>query len=140
MEEIKVLWMNNGDDTIQKYVALAKEYNINITTCGCMRDCWHKLDDSLERWDAVILNMEVKTTSCNEKASSISSSDTGLLSKSSVLISNENASLISSSDTGLLSKLSKEINSSVSNVLKSSLIADLILSNSSLYMLFGEFC
>ena len=70
MEELKVLWMNNGDDNIQKYVVLGKKYNINITTCGCMRDCRHKLDNVLESWDAVMLNMEVKTTSCNVKASS----------------------------------------------------------------------
>lgn len=92
MEWIKVLWMNNGDDTIQKYVALGKEYNINITTCGCMRDCCHKLDDSLERWDAVILNMEVKTTSCNEKASSIGLADAikSIIGKPCFIVSTEN--------------------------------------------------
>lgn len=70
MEWIKVLWMNNGDNALQKYVNLGREYNIDITTCNCMKDCRCRLHDPLESWDAVMLNMEVKIISCNEKASS----------------------------------------------------------------------
>ncbi len=71
MEGIKVLWMNNGDNALQKYVNLGREYNIDITTCNSMNDFKCRLHDPLESWDAMMLNMEVKTTSYDEKASSI---------------------------------------------------------------------
>lgn len=67
MDIIKVLWMNNGEDGLQQYVELAKDYGIEITTCRCMRDCRHSLMDKNSNWNAVILNADVKTTSPIEK-------------------------------------------------------------------------
>ena len=60
MDKIKVLWMNNGDEDLQKFVSIGKTYNLEITTCKCMTDCRHYLDDKEAYWDAVILNAEIK--------------------------------------------------------------------------------
>jgi len=60
MDKIKVLWMNNGDEDLLKYVSIGKNYNMEITTCKCMTDCRHYLADKNNRWDAVILNAEIK--------------------------------------------------------------------------------
>lgn len=68
MDKINVLWMNNGDEELLQYVELGKTFNLVITTCNCMTDCRHYLDDRSVCWDAVILNAEIKTTP-NEKPS-----------------------------------------------------------------------
>ncbi len=60
MDKIKVLWMNNGDESLLEYVELGKNYQIDITPCKCMTDCRHLLNDLCTKWDAVILNAEVK--------------------------------------------------------------------------------
>ena len=67
MDKIKVLWMNNGEDGLLQYIELAKDYDLEITTCQCMRDCRHSLMDQNSNWKAVILNADVKTTSPIEK-------------------------------------------------------------------------
>ena len=71
MDKIKVLWMNNGDESLQVFVEMGKDHHMSISTCQCMTDCLHKLDDVNTRWDAVILNAEVKMTSPNDKPSAI---------------------------------------------------------------------
>ena len=60
MNKIKVLWMNNGDVELEEFAEKGKDYNLSITTCRCMTDCRHILNDINNRWDAVILNAEVK--------------------------------------------------------------------------------
>lgn len=60
MGEINVLWMNNGDVELYEYIEKGEAHHLSITTCLCMTDCRHKLDDKNIRWDAVILNAEVK--------------------------------------------------------------------------------
>ena len=61
MGKIDVLWMNNGDVELHEYIAKGEAHHLSITTCLCMTDCRHKLDDKNTRWDAVILNAEIKT-------------------------------------------------------------------------------
>ncbi len=53
--------MNNGDEDLLKFVSKGETYNLEITTCKCMTDCRHYLDDKETCWDAVILNAEIKT-------------------------------------------------------------------------------
>ena len=60
MDKIKVLWMNNGEDGLQQYVELAKDYDLEITTCKCMIDFRHTFNDKYTRWDAVMINHKVK--------------------------------------------------------------------------------
>ena len=60
MDKIKVLWMNNGDEELLQYVEFGKIYSLDITTCNCMTDCRHYLDDRNVYWDAVMLNAEIK--------------------------------------------------------------------------------
>ncbi len=69
MNMIKVLWMNNGDEHLQQFVEMGKDYDLNITTCKCMTDCRHLLDDTSIRWDAVMLNAEVKYSSPDAEVS-----------------------------------------------------------------------
>lgn len=52
--------MNNGDVELEEFAEKGKDYNLSITTCRCMTDCRHILNDINNRWDAVILNAEVK--------------------------------------------------------------------------------
>ena len=66
MDKIKVLWMNNGDESLLEYIELGKKCQIDITPCKCMTDCRHHLNDLCKKWDAVILNAEVKNLP-NEK-------------------------------------------------------------------------
>ncbi len=66
MDKIKVLWMNNGDESLLDYIELGNNYQIDITPCKCMTDCRHLLNDLCTKWDAVILNAEVKNLP-NEK-------------------------------------------------------------------------
>lgn len=60
MDKINVLWMNNGDVELHEYIEKGEAHHLSITTCLCMTDCRHKLDDKNTRWDAVILNAEIK--------------------------------------------------------------------------------
>ncbi len=60
MDKINVLWMNNGDVKLHDYPEKGIAYHLSITTCQCMTDCRHKMDDLNTRWDAIILNAEVK--------------------------------------------------------------------------------
>lgn len=59
MNKIKVLWMNNGDESLLEYIELGKNYQIDITPCKCMTDCRHHLNDLCAKWDAVILNAKI---------------------------------------------------------------------------------
>ena len=59
MDKIKVLWMNNGDESLLEYIELGKNYQIDITPCKCMTDCRHLLNDLCAKWDAVILNAKI---------------------------------------------------------------------------------
>ena len=71
MDKIKVLWMNNGDEGQQLLIEKGRAYHLFITASQCMTDCYHKLDDVNTKWDAVVLNAEVKTISPNSAPSAI---------------------------------------------------------------------
>ena len=53
MNKIKVLWMNNGDESLMAFVQNTDLRNLDITTCKNMKECRSKL---LEDWDAIIMN------------------------------------------------------------------------------------
>ena len=39
MDKMKVLWMNNGDESLLDYIGEASHYNITITTCNDVAEC-----------------------------------------------------------------------------------------------------
>lgn len=53
MNKIKVLWMNNGDESLMTFVQNTDLHNLDITTCKNMKECRRRL---LEDWDAIIMN------------------------------------------------------------------------------------
>ncbi|MBR3455471.1 MAG: hypothetical protein IKH26_09125 [Bacteroidaceae bacterium] len=62
MNKINVLWMNNGDESLNQYAEEASIYNINIITCNNEADCKILLEDKSNVWDAIMINAEVKLT------------------------------------------------------------------------------
>ena len=65
MNKIKVLWMNNGDESLMAFVQNTDLRNLDITTCKNMKECRSKLH---AKWDAIIMNSEPKLE--NEKPKS----------------------------------------------------------------------
>ena len=63
MDNIKVLWMNNGDESLLKYIEEASIYGIMITPCSNTANFKEILGDKSKVWDALILNAEVKPSS-----------------------------------------------------------------------------
>ena len=58
MDKIKVLWMNNGDESLWDFVANSSLKNLNILNCNTTKECKQKIYQ--ENWDAIILNAEPK--------------------------------------------------------------------------------
>lgn len=61
MDKIKVLWMNNGDESLWTFVANSSLQNLNIVSCDATTECRNKLRH--EYWDAIFLNAEPKMIS-----------------------------------------------------------------------------
>ena len=60
MDKIKVLWMNNGDESLLDYIGEASQYNITFTTCSTISDCKDLVEQKLKEWDAIMLNADYK--------------------------------------------------------------------------------
>ena len=58
MDKIKVLWMNNGDESLWAFVTNSCLQELNIVVCNTMKECKNKLHK--DNWDAIILNAEPK--------------------------------------------------------------------------------
>ena len=58
MDKIKVLWMNNGDESLWAFVTNSCLQKLNIVVCNTMKECKNKLHK--DNWDAIILNAEPK--------------------------------------------------------------------------------
>ena len=58
MGNIKVLWMNNGEERLQSYVNEASLNGIDITTCKNPADYKHQLECYAHEWDALMLNYD----------------------------------------------------------------------------------
>ena len=58
MEKIKVLWMNNGDESYKTFVTNSSLQNLIIVESATTRECRQKTNQ--ENWDAVVLNAEPK--------------------------------------------------------------------------------
>ena len=62
MDKIKVLWMNNGEESLLKYIEEASSYDIMITPCCNAENFEDILTDKSKEWDAIMLNAEVKSS------------------------------------------------------------------------------
>ena len=61
MDKIKVLWMNNGDESLWAFVTNSNLRHFDITTCRNMKECRNRLSSyNHEEWDAIMLNAEPK--------------------------------------------------------------------------------
>jgi hypothetical protein len=58
MDKIKVLWMNNGDESLWSFVTNSNLQKLNIVVCNTTKECKNKLHK--DNWDAIILNAEPK--------------------------------------------------------------------------------
>lgn len=67
MDKIKVLWINSDDEKLEHYIEMGMGSGIEITKSQCKDDFCNKVNAG-EKWDAIVLNAEVKT-SPNIKAS-----------------------------------------------------------------------
>ena len=56
MDKINVLWMNNGDESLVRFVEGATNFNIDISTCSSMAACMESIDDACNNWDVVMIN------------------------------------------------------------------------------------
>lgn len=63
MDKIKVLWMNNGDESLLDYIEEASCYDIMITPCSNSKNLEKILEDKSTIWDAIMLNAEAKPSS-----------------------------------------------------------------------------
>ena len=60
MDKMKVLWMNNGDESLLDYIGEASHYNITITTCNDVAECRELLEGKASEWNAIMLNADYK--------------------------------------------------------------------------------
>ncbi len=60
MDKIKVLWMNNGDESLLDYIGDTSCFNIMLTTCHNVADCERILKDKHKEWNAIMLNADFK--------------------------------------------------------------------------------
>ena len=60
MDNIKVLWMNNGDESLLDYIGEASQNNITFTTCSTVSDCKDLVEHKSKEWDAIMLNADYK--------------------------------------------------------------------------------
>ena len=59
MDKIKVLWMNNGEESLLTFAQNTDLCNLDITTCNNMKECRSRLSNyNHENWDAILLNSE----------------------------------------------------------------------------------
>ena len=58
MDKIKVLWMNNGDESLWAFVTNSNLQKLNIVVCNTTKECKNKLHK--DNWDAIIMNAEPK--------------------------------------------------------------------------------
>ena len=58
MDKIKVLWMNNGDESLLDYIGDTSHYNISITACDDVAECKELLEEKANEWDAIMLNAD----------------------------------------------------------------------------------
>ena len=72
MDKIKVLWMNNGDESLLDYIGETSHYNISITACDDVAECKELLEEKANEWDAIMLNADYKWENKNgEKKRSV---------------------------------------------------------------------
>ena len=72
MDSIKVLWMNNGDESLLHHVENAKSYGLEIETCNSMKECRIKLESYKGHWEAIIINAVCRMEEERPKISNIS--------------------------------------------------------------------
>ncbi len=58
MEKIKVLWMNNGDESYKAFVTNSNLKNLAITFCDNVKESEQRIKE--DNWDAIILDAEPK--------------------------------------------------------------------------------
>lgn len=58
MNKIKVLWMNNGDESHTPFLKNATEHGITIEPCQNIAECTERLSNKNEKWHALILNLD----------------------------------------------------------------------------------
>ena len=55
MDSIKVLWMNNGDESFQQYLSDASDFGITIVSCSNIAECEKEIDNHNNKWDVVMI-------------------------------------------------------------------------------------
>lgn len=60
MDKIKVLWMNNGEESYKAFITKSSLNNFNIATCSTSTECTKKI--KRENWDAILLDAKPKRT------------------------------------------------------------------------------
>lgn len=62
MDKIKVLWMNNGDESTNDFRLCAQNNDISLQTCQSMGELKkHLFNESLKEWNAILINVDYKT-------------------------------------------------------------------------------
>lgn len=61
MDSIKVLWMNNGDESLLQYLSDASDCGIAIVTCSTVAECTKEIDNHDNKWDVVMIQEGYKT-------------------------------------------------------------------------------
>lgn len=60
MENIKVLWMNNGDESLLHFIEDGKSHGLDIFTCRNITECFIKLNSNIASWEAIIINADCR--------------------------------------------------------------------------------
>lgn len=68
MDNIRVIWINNGDESQLKYKGIAQKHQIDITFYECFNDCKRYIENPKGICDAIVLNDEVKIINPKMKA------------------------------------------------------------------------
>lgn len=72
MDMIKVLWMNNGDESLIDCIGEVSQYNMTFTTCSTISECKDLVENKSKEWDAIMLNADYKWENKNgEKKRSV---------------------------------------------------------------------
>jgi len=75
MDKIKVLWMNNGEESLLNYIEEEFCQNIELTTCCDVVSCKRLLEDNNIGWNAIMLNADFKRQTKNGIKRSINKYD-----------------------------------------------------------------
>ena len=68
MDKIKVLWMNNGDKSLNDFCQNVDSFGIDLQTCSDMgKFRMHLSDDNFKKWQAVIVNVDYKVSDKKKK-------------------------------------------------------------------------